>query len=301
MGEYKWTRNSLRHLSAELKSMGHAASRMTVSRLLRKQDYSLKANVKRLCGPAHPDRERQFEYIEAQKQAYVEAGLPLISVDTKKKELIGDFYNSGRSWLIEPQPVNVHDFRQDALSRAVPYGIYDLVHKLGYVYVGNSAETGQFAVDAIAMWWESEGRAGFGGADRLLILADGGGGNGYQPRLWKQQLKEQLADRLGLEVTVCHYPTGASKWNPIEHRLFGPISINWAGKPLRSFETMLAYIRGTTTQGGLKVKASLLDRHYDKGVKVSDQQMKALELERHEVCPNWNYTIRPRSMSYAPI
>ena len=301
MGEYKWTRSSLRHLSAELKSMGHAASRMTVSRLLRKQDYSLKANVKRLCGPAHPDRERQFEYIEAQKQAYVEAGLPVISVDTKKKELIGDFYNSGRSWLIEPQPVNVHDFRQDALGRAVPYGIYDLVHKLGYVYVGNSAETGQFAVDAIAMWWESEGRAGFGGADRLLILADGGGGNGYQPRLWKQQLQEQLADRLGLEVTVCHYPTGASKWNPIEHRLFGPISINWAGKPLRSFETMLAYIRGTTTEGGLKVKASLLDRHYDKGVKVSDQQMKALELERHEVCPNWNYTIRPRSMSYAPI
>lgn len=301
MGEYKWTRNSLRHLSAELKSMGHAASRMTVSRLLRKQDYSLKANVKRLCGPAHPDRERQFEYIEAQKQAYVEAGLPVISVDTKKKELIGDFYNSGRSWLIEPQPVNVHDFRQDALGRAVPYGIYDLVHKLGYVYVGNSAETGQFAVDAIAMWWEREGRAGFGGADRLLILADGGGGNGYQPRLWKQQLKEQLADQLGLEVTVCHYPTGASKWNPIEHRLFGPISINWAGKPLRSFETMLAYIRGTTTQGGLKIKASLLDRHYDKGVKVSDQQMKALELERHEVCPNWNYTIRPRSMSYAHI
>ena len=289
------------HLSAELKSMGHAASRMTVSRLLRKQDYSLKANVKRLCGPAHPDRERQFEYIEAQKQAYVEAGLPVISVDTKKKELIGDFYNSGRSWLIEPQPVNVHDFRQDALGRAVPYGIYDLIHKLGYVYVGNSAETGQFAVDAIAMWWESEGRAGFGGADRLLILADAGGGNGYQPRLWKQQLQEQLADRLGLEVTVCHYPTGASKWNPIEHRLFGPISINWAGKPLCSFETMLAYIRGTTTQSGLKVKASLLDRHYDKGVKVSDQQMKALELERHEVCPNWNYTIRPRSMSYAPI
>ena len=301
MGEHRWTRSSLRHLSAELKSMGHAASRMTVSRLLRKQDYSLKANVKRLCGPAHPDRERQFEYIEAQKQAYVEAGLPVISVDTKKKELIGDFYNSGRSWLIEPQPVNVHDFRQDALGRAVPYGIYDLIHKLGYVYVGNSAETGQFAVDAIAMWWESEGRAGFGGADRLLVLADAGGGNGYQPRLWKQQLQEQLADRLGLEVTVCHYPTGASKWNPIEHRLFGPISINWAGKPLCSFETMLAYIRGTTTQSGLKVKASLLDRHYDKGVKVSDQQMKALELERHEVCPNWNYTIRPRSMSYAPI
>ena len=301
MGEQRWTRSSLRHLSAELKSMGHAISRMTVGRLLKKLDYSLKANVKRLSGPAHPDRERQFNYIEAQKQAYLETSLPVISVDTKKKELIGDFYNNGRSWLTEPEAVNVHDFRQDAVGRAVPYGIYDVAHKLGYVYVGNSAETGQFAVDAIAMWWESEGRAGFGGADKLLILADGGGGNGYQPRLWKQQLQEQLADRLGLEVTVCHYPTGASKWNPIEHRLFGPISINWAGKPMRSFETMLAYIRGTTTEGGLKVKASLLYGHYDKGVKVSDQQMKALELQRHEVCPNWNYTLRPRAMAYASV
>lgn len=300
MGEHKWMRTSLRHLSAELKGMGHAASRMTVGRLLRKQDYSLKANVKRLSGPAHPDRDHQFEYIEAQKQAYLEADLPVISVDTKKKELIGDFYNSGRSWLIEPEAVNVHDFRQDAVGKAVPYGIYDLAHKLGYVYVGNSAETGRFAVDAIAMWWEGEGRAGFVGADKLLILADAGGSNGYRLRLWKQQLQEQLADRLGLEVTVCHYPTGTSKWNPIEHRLFGPISINWAGKPLRTFETMLSYIRGTTTQTGLKVKAHLVDGHYEKGVKVSDQQMEALELERHEVCPNWNYTIRPRSIAYAP-
>lgn len=301
MGEHKWTRSSLRHLSAELKKLGHSATRMTVGRLLRKLEYSLKANVKRLSGPAHPDRELQFGYIQAQKEAYLEAGLPVISVDTKKKELIGDFYNSGRSWLREPLAVNVHDFRKDAVGRAVPYGIYDLAHKVGYVYLGNSAETGQFAVDAIAMWWESEGRAGFAGADKLLILADGGGGNGYRPRLWKHQLQEQLADRLGLEVAVCHYPTGASKWNPIEHRLFGPISINWAGKPLRSFETMLGYINGTTTEAGLEVKAYLLDRSYEKGVKVSDQQMEALELERHEVCPNWNYTIRPRSMAYAPI
>ena len=184
------------------------------------------------------------------------------------------------------------------MGRAVPFGIYDLAHKLGYV--GNSAETGQFAVDAISMWWESEGRTGFAGADKLLVLVDAGGGNGYRPRLWKHQLQEQLADRLDLEVTVCHYPTGASKWNPIEHRLFGPISINWAGKPLRSFETMLAHMRGTTTETGLKVKAFLLDGHYEKGVKVSDEQMQALTLERHDVCPNWNYTIRPRPLTYAP-
>jgi hypothetical protein len=299
MGEHKWVRTSLRHLSTELGKVGHKAAPTTVGRLLRKLDYSLKANVKRLSGPPHPDREPQFDYIEALKGAFLEAGLPVISVDSKKKELIGNFQNLGRSWCREPEEVNVHDFLQDAVGKAVPYGIYDLSHNLGYVYVGNSAETGQFAVDAIAMWWEGEGRDKFCGADKLLVLADGGGGNGYRSRLWKQQLQEQVADRLGLDVTVCHYPTGASKWNPVEHRLFGPISINWAGKPLRSFETMLSYIRGTTTEGGLKVKAYLLDRHYAKGVKVTERQMKALELERHDVCPNWNYTLRPRSMAYA--
>jgi hypothetical protein len=201
MGDQKWVRSSLRHLSAELESLGHQASPMTVRRLLKKLEYFLKANVKRLTGPPHPDRDSQFRYIQVQKKSFLDAGLAVISVDTKKKELIGDFYNRGRGWCRVPEAVNVHDFRQDAVGRAVPYGIYDLVHKLGYVYVGNSAETGQFAVDAIAMWWESEGRAGFGGADKLLILADGGGGNGYQPRLWKQQLQEQLADRLGLEVS----------------------------------------------------------------------------------------------------
>lgn len=300
MGDQKWVRSGLRHLSAELESLGHQASPMTVRRLLKKLEYSLKANVKRLTGPPHPDRDSQFKHIQAQKQAYLDAASPVISVDTKKKELIGNFQNAGRSWCTDPQEVNVHDFRQDALGRAVPYGVYDLNHNLGYVYVGNSAQTGQFAVDAIAMWWESEGRAGFAGAGKLLILADAGGSNGYRPRLWKQQLQEQLADRLGLEVTVCHYPTGASKWKPIEHRLFGPISINWAGKPLRTFETMLSYIRGTTTKTGLKLKAYLLDGHYDKGVKVSDEQMEALNLQRHEVCPNWNYTLRPRSMAHAP-
>ncbi len=222
------------------------------------------------------------------------AGLPVISIDTKKKELIGNFGNSGRSWCHEADPVNVHDFRQDALGRAVPYGIYDLNHNRGYVYVGGSADTPQFAVDALASWWRGEGQKGFPGAGKILILADGGGSNGYRPRRWKQQLQEQLADRLGLEVTVSHYPTGASKWNPVEHRLFGPISINWAGKPLRTFETMLSYIQGTTTETGLKVKAFLLDRQYEKGVKVSDQEMEALNLERAEISPQWNYTIKPR-------
>ena len=293
-------RSSLRRLSAELEGQGHQASRMTVSRLLKKLEYSLKANVKQLTGPPHPDRDRQFEYLQAQKEAYSEVGLPVISVDTKKKELIGDFKNARRSWCRRAEEVNVHDFRQDAVGRAVPYGIYDLNNNQAHVYVGNSADTPQFAVDAIAMWWEREGRVGFRGTDKILVLADAGGGNGYRPRLWKQQLQQQLADRLRLEVTVCHYPTGASKWNPIEHRLFGPISINWAGKPLRSFEAMLAYIRGTTTETGLKVKAFILDGHYEKGVKVSDEQMKALNLERHDVCPNWNYTIKPRTLTYAP-
>ncbi len=257
-------------------------------------EYSLKANVKRLSGPAHPDREPQFQYIQGQREAFLGAGLPVISIDTKKKELIGNFKNGGRAWRQEADAVNVHDFRQDALGRAVPYGIYDLQHNRGYVSLGNSADTPQFAVDSLGRWWEEEGRGGFPGADKILLLADAGGSNGYRSRRFKQQLQEQLANRLGLEVTVCHYPTGASKWNPVEHRLFGPISINWAGQPLRTFETMLSYIRGTTTGTGLKVKAFLLDQPYEKGVKVSDREMAALNLERHDRCPQWNYTIKPQ-------
>ena len=296
MSEQKWQRSSLRHLSAELTQQQHPVSHTTVGRLLVKMDYSLKANLKRFSGTAHPDRNQQFEYIEAQKQAFLEAGLPTISVDTKKKELIGNFKNGGRSWCQEAEEVNDHDFNQDALGKAVPYGIYDLNHNLGYVYVGNSADTPQFAVDVIALWWQTEGQALFPGKKKLLILADAGGSNGCRPRLWKQQLQEQLADRLGLEVVVCHYPTGASKWNPIEHRLFGPISVNWAGKPLRTFETILAYIRGTVTETGLQVKAFLVDQIYEKGVKVSKEAMQTLNIELAEICPRWNYTIRPRQV-----
>jgi hypothetical protein len=294
MSDQKWQRSSLRRLSTKLAEAHHPVSHTTVGRLLVQMKYSLKANLKRLAGAAHPDRNRQFEYIEQQKCAFLAAGLPVISVDTKKKELIGNFKNGGRSWCQQAEAVNDHDFAHDALGKAIPYGIYDLRHHLGYVYVGTSADTPQFAVEMIARWWQTNGQALFPGARKLLILADAGGSNGCRPRLWKQHLQQQLADHLGLEATVCHYPTGASKWNPIEHRLFGPISINWAGKPLRTFAALLAYIRGTTTESGLQVKAWLVDQVYEKGRTVSAAAMHQLNIQFAEVCPKWNYTIRPR-------
>jgi hypothetical protein len=294
MSEQKWQRSSLCHLVDTLARMGHWVSHTTVARLLKEMKYSLKANVKRLAGAAHPDRNQQFEYITKQKRIFLDAGLPTISVDTKKKERIGNFKNDGQTWCQEPEAVNDHDFDQDALGKAVPYGIYDLKHNRGYVYVGMSADTPQFAVEMIVRWWTTEGQVLYPSADKLLILADAGGSNGCCPRLWKQQLQELLADRMGLEVTVCHYPTGASKWNPIEHRLFGPISINWAGKPLRTFEFMLACIRGTATDTGLQVNAFLVEEIYQKGIQVTKATMETLQIHLHEVCPRWNYTIKPR-------
>jgi hypothetical protein len=298
MSDQKWVRSSLRHLSTRLAEFGHAASPPTVGRLLRKRDYSLKANRKeRETGSAHPERDAQFVHIEEQKQAHREAHMPIISVDTKKKDLIGDFKNAGRDWCQDAEVVKVHDFPSEALGRSVPYGVYDLERNRGYVRVGTSADTPQFAVETIRAWWETEGARAYATADGLLILADGGGSNGWRPRVWKQQLQEQLCDRFGLTVTVCHYPTGCSKWNPVEHRLFGPISLNWAGHPLRTWETMLAYLRGTTTETGLSVTAALHDAVYKKGQSVSDAEMAQLNLEPHTVCPRWNYTLRPRSLT----
>jgi hypothetical protein len=295
MSEQKWVRSSLRQLSTRLTQAGHAASPATVGRLLDDLGYALHVNAKKLeASAAHTERNDQFEYIATQRQAFAAAGLPIISVDTKKKELIGNFKNAGQAWGQEAEAVNVHDFLNDAAGRAVPYGIYDLTHNRGTVYVGSSADTAQFAVDAIAGWWESTGRLAFPQADQLLILADAGGSTGCRPRLWKQQLQQQLSDRFGLRVTVCHYPTGCSKWNPIEHRLFSHISLNWAGKPLRSWEIMLAYLRGTSTSTGLEVQAFLCESVYATGQSVSDTDMQTLNLERHTVCPDWNYTIRPR-------
>jgi hypothetical protein len=296
MSEQKWVRASLRSLSRRLGEAGHPASPPTVRRLLDDQGYRLHANTKQLeSSAAHPDRDQQFAYITEQRQVFGTAGLPRISVDTKKKELIGQFRNPGRVWSQTAEAVNVHDFPHDALGRAVPYGIYDLTRNRGTVYVGQSADTPRFAVDLVARWWADEGQAAFPTARELLILADSGGSNSARSRVWKQQLQDQLCDHYGLTVTVCHYPTGCSKWNPIEHRLFGPISQTWAGHPLATWETMLGYLQGTTTTTGLTVRAALHDGTYRTGESVPDAVMATLNLTRHDVCPTWNYTLRPRS------
>jgi len=301
MSDQKWVRSSLRTLSARLKEAGHGVSPPTVGRMLKKLDYALHVNAKKVeARAAHPDRDAQFTHITDQRQAFADAGLPIVSVDTKKKELIGAFKNGGRAWSREAEAVNVHDFLSDAQGRAVPYGVYDVTHNRGTIYVGSSGDTAQFAVNTLARWWDTEGRATYPRATHLLILADGGGSNGYRTRRWKQQLQEQLCDGRGLRVTVCHYPPGCSKWNPIEHRLFGPISLNWAGKPLRTWETLLALICGTTTTTGLDVRAERLDGVYATGQKVSDEEMSTLNLTPHDVCPSWNYTIHPRSGAGRP-
>jgi Rhodopirellula transposase DDE domain len=293
----KFTRRSLRNLAQDLRRRGHQASHAAVGKLLRAAGYSPKANRKRYASTRHPDRDQQFRHIARQKRAFLAAGLPVISIDTKKKELVGNFQQRGRRWCQAADAVNTHDFKTDAAAQATPYGLYVLNQNRGYVRVGVSASTAEFAVDTIASWWQAEGRRSFPHAKRLLILADGGGSNGSRPRLWKARLQTRLADRFDLAVTVCHYPTGASHYNPVEHRLFGPISVNWAGQPLRSLPLLLACIRGTKTETGLRVKASLNQKQYRTKIKVSDQEMRSLNLKRHKVCPQWNYTIKPRRPS----
>jgi hypothetical protein len=263
---------------------------------LKKHDYALRVNAKQQeAGAQHPERDTQFRHIERQNQTFRTAGAPIISVDTKNKELIGNFKNAGQAWRREAEAVNAHDFLSEALGRAVPYGIYDVQRNEGVVYVGQSADTAEFAVEALRRWWHEHGRQTYPKANQLLILADAGGSNGCRPRLWKAQVQSQLSDALGLTVTVCHYPTGCSKWNPIEHRLFSQISLHWAGEPLRSFETMLGLIRGTSTRTSLSVSAHLLDGVFQKGTKVTDAVMQTLNMTRHTICPQWNYTFRPRA------
>jgi hypothetical protein len=298
MNRQRWVRHSVAYLAEQLRRQGYDVSNSTVYRLLGELDYSLRANRKRFTGPAHPDRDRQFEYLTGRRRLFNILGYPVLSVDGKKKELLGDFKNPGRVWCRQAVEVNAHDFRDDALGRAVPYGVYEPRRDQGRVYVGLSAETATFAVDAIARWWRDEGRWAYRGADELLVLADFGGSNSCRSRLWKQQLQEKLADRWGLAVTVCHYPRGASKWNPVEHRLFSRISINWAGQPLRNLATLLACIRGTTTESGAAVKATVLTRTYREGIRISDEEMQGLRLQAHRVCPQWNYTIKPRWTVY---
>lgn len=299
MGGPKRVRRSLRRLSDDLRRQRHRACPNTVARLLRKQDFSLAANVKRLSGKPQPDRDTQFRHIQKQRQNFAAAGLPILSIDAKKKELVGNFKNPGVAWRQRQESVNMYDFIADAQCRATPYAVFDPARNRGMVAVGASADTAQFAVDSIDHWWLHEGRRAYPAAKELLLLADGGGSNGHRSRLFKWAL-QQFVDRHDLAVTVCHYPTGASKWNPVEHRLLNHISINWAGQPLRSLNTMLDYIRGTTTETGLRVRAWLNTANYLKKVKTSDAQMEALNLRRLPTCPQWSYIIRPTSVGPRP-
>jgi hypothetical protein len=297
MSDRRWVRCSLRQLCKWLKDEGHPASSTVVSRLLKEMGYSLKANERKqgLSRPNCPERDEQFRYISSQREAFSAAGRPVISVDTKKKELIGNFRNDGKTWCKKAEEVDEHDFPSAAECRAVPFGVYELIRNKGHVYVGVSNDTPEFAVASIAKWWEQEGKAAYPLADRLLILADGGGSNGCRARAWKCNLQALVSDRFGLTLTVCHYPSGCSKWNPVEHRLFSQISRNWAGKPLRSLEIMLGYIRGTRTETGLAVTAHLDEGFYKKSVPYSPQDVDQLCLEAHDICPQWNYTISPQS------
>lgn len=295
MNANKWLNCRLCDLQVRLRAKGHSISLPVLSRLLKKCNYRLRANSKTREGLVPREREQQFRYLFAQRQLFSETGDPILSIDTKKKELVGDFKNQGRVWCLEAEQVNVHDFPSQGVGKAVPYGLYDLTHNLGTVYVGQSADTAEFAVDNLAHWCEHEMPARFPKATRLLLHADCGGSNGARCKLFKQQLQEKLADRFGLEITVCHYPTGCSKWNPIEHRLFSEISKTWAGCPLRTFETILDYLRQTTTQTGLRVAAHLVTQVYQKGIEVTQEVMANLHITHHDICPQWNYTIRPRT------
>jgi hypothetical protein len=294
-----WTNRSLRHLVTALAKEGHKVCPTVVGNLLRSLGYSLQANSKTREGGQHIDRDAQFRYIDTQAETFLAADEPVISVDTKKKELVGNFKNNGRQWRPRdtPELVNVHDFIDPKLSRAVPYGVYDVTNNVGWVSVGTDHDTASFAVNAIRRWWRTMGKKRHPKATRLMISADGGGSNGSRVRLWKVEL-QMLADELKLPITVCHLPPGTSKWNKIEHRLFSFITINWRGKPLRSYRTIVQLIAATTTDAGLKVRAELDEKKYPKGVKVSDDQLAAVNLSCHAFHGDWNYTISPRRRTH---
>jgi hypothetical protein len=289
-----WTNHSLSYLKKALATKGHAASRTVVGNLLRDLGYSLQANSKTHEGRNHVDRDAQFHYINKQAKDFLVAHQPIISVDTKKKELVGNFKNNGRTWRPEgkPERVNIYDFPTLAKGRAVPYGVYDTTANKGWVSVGKDHDTACFAVNAIRSWWKTMGKKRYPKADRLMITADGGGSNGYRVRLWKIEL-QKLANELKIPITVCHLPPGTSKWNKIEHRLFSFITINWRGKPLRDFRTVVELIASTTTETGLTVQAELDENKYPKGIKISAAQLATVNIFRHTFQGNWNYTISP--------
>lgn len=291
----RWTCKSVRKLAEELARMGHAVSYPVVAELLREMGYSLQANRKTTEGDSHPDRNAQFEHINAKVQQYIGTRQPVISVDTKKKELVGDFKNSGQDWRPRGKPaqVRVHDFVIPELGRAAPYGIYDLAQNTGWVSVGVDHDTASFAVETIRRWWHAMGKEIYPRAKQLFITADGGGSNGSRLRLWKLEL-QRLVDETGLAIAVSHFPPGTSKWNKIEHRLFSFISKNWRGQPLTSLKVIVSLIAGTTTRKGLKVHAEINDRTYPAGIKVPDEEMAQINLRRDEFHGEWNYEILPR-------
>jgi len=295
----RWTSKSTRNLAAELQSTGHSVSSRIVAELLHEHDYTLQANQKSKEGSSHPDRAAQFLYLNDQvKHHHQQHGLPVISVDTKKKELIGVFKNPGREWRQkgDPEVVNVHDFLVPDLGKGIPYGVYDLRRDEGWVSVGIDHDTASFAVNAVRSWWKHMGRSVYDRSSHLLITADAGGSNGPRTRLWKWEL-QRYANRTGMTITVCHYPPGTSKWNRIEHRLFSFIAMNWRSKPLVSLAAMVNLIAATTTQTGLRVRSELDKRFYPKAVKVTNEQMAKINLSPHDFHGDWNYTIRPSPTS----
>ena len=291
----RWTCKSTRRLAQELTRQGHPIGARSVAALLHNAGYSLQANRKTREGGSHPDRNAQFEYINAQVAALQQRGQPVISVDTKKKERIGDFKNGGREWRPQGQPeeVRIHDFQDKELGKAIPYGVYDITNNQGWVSVGIDHDTALFATRSIRRWWEEMGVERFPHARELAITADGGGSNSCRSRLWKVAL-QGLADDLGLRLRVLHFPPGTSKWNKVGHRLFGPITQNWRGKPLVSREAIVSLIGSTTTEAGLIVRAALDSERYETGIKVSDGELAAIQLTPHEFHGDWNYTIKPR-------
>ena len=292
----RWTCKSTRQLAAALQQQGHKVGRQKVAALLAELGYSLQANRKTKEGASHPDRDAQFTYINAQVQAFQARGQPVVSVDTKKKELVGDFKNGGREWQPQGQPelVRAYDFVDKQLGKGIPYGVYDQTANVGWVSVGSDHDTAAFAVETLRRWWHNMGAPMYGGATELLITADGGGSNGSRSRLWKVAL-QRLADAIGLRLSVCHFPPGTSKWNKIEHRMFSHISLNWRGKPLTSHEVIVNLIANTTTQTGLTIRAELDSRQYPTGIKVTDQELEHVRLQQADFHGEWNYTILPTS------
>ncbi len=288
----KWTCLSTRSLALALKKKGYVVSHTKVGDLLKEAGFSLQSNSKRIEGSEHPDRNEQFMYINKKTTKYIANGYPAISVDTKKKELIGNFKNAGKEYrpLKNPRPVNVHDF---GTTRVAPYGIYDIGNNEGFVNVGTSSDTSEFAAYSIKQWWCKMGKKQYPDADKLLITADGGGSNGSRVKLWKTEL-QKLATKLKLEITVCHFPPGTSKWNKIEHRLFSHITMNWKGIPLEDYQTVVQLIGAVKTKGGLKVKARLDLNEYEKGRVVKNDELKKIMIKRHKFHPEWNYTIKPK-------